>query len=99
MRVILLLKDPACFKVFLNEWVKKLIYFLERLSCMNILQGNIALNKTNSININGNILNGNNLKFFNNREEILREILNKETIQPQINFKAVILPNINPPYI
>ena len=66
---------------------------------MNILPGNIALNKTNSININGNILNGNNLKFINNREEILREILNKETIQPQINFKAVILPNINPPYI
>lgn len=69
---------------------------------MNIMPGNIILNKTNSININGNILNSNNnnnLNYFNNREQIQREIMNREPIQSQMNIKALILPNINTPYI
>lgn len=57
------------------------------------------MNKTNSININGNILSGNNLHFFNNREQIQRELLNRDSLQPQMNVKALILPSINPPYI
>ncbi len=58
------------------------------------------MTKQNSmININGNILNGNNLNFYNNRDQIQREILNRETVQqPQLNIRAVVLPIINPPY-